>query len=44
MRNILGWLVMFLLFGLVVGACSSGAPPVKPAADRPTFLYFYTEN
>ena len=33
------------LFSLLLGACGAqSAPPLTPAPDRPTFLYFYTDN
>jgi hypothetical protein len=37
-------LITLILLGPLVTACNNSAPPIKPAADRPTFLYFYTEN
>jgi len=37
-------LVVLMLFGSLLAACSGSASPVKPASDRPTLLYFYTEN
>jgi hypothetical protein len=44
---VLGLSVTILfLAGLVLSGCSSGesSSPVVPAADRPTFLFFFTDG
>ena len=38
------WLMSLMISGLLISACASRDAPVIPASDRPTFLYFYTEN
>ena len=37
-------LAILMFSGLLLTACTSNATPVIPASDRPTFVYFYTEN
>jgi hypothetical protein len=40
------WMFSFAgLLALLLGACSgSSTPPVTPATDKLTFLFFYTEG
>lgn len=39
------WIASFVALALLLSACEVGnAPQITPAVDRPTFLYFYTDN
>ena len=44
MRSKYYGLVVLMISSLLISACTSRDAPVTPAPDRPTFLYFYTEN
>lgn len=43
-KSIGSMILLSLSVALLTVACSSSAAPVTPAADRPTLLYFYTDN
>jgi len=39
------WITFILAPAMLLSACvTEYKSPITPAADRPTFLYFYTDN
>jgi len=43
MRKIV-FISLLLLTGLLTACSTSGDPGITPAADRPTFLFFFTDG